>query len=139
MTVTLRIGTQVWPDDPFWVQVHEALQQRAQHHAVHLISVVLETPVNYSDEQLVNYVEEVLAQDLDALIVWNPSEQFIHHILEADLPVVYLTKTAIRHPRLGSPSGLYTIAQHIGEYLANCLSGQGNILAIEGLTGMVTK
>ncbi|MEM8532071.1 MAG: ATP-binding protein [Chloroflexota bacterium] len=136
MTPTLRIGTQVWPDDPFWVQVHEALQQRAQHHAVQLISVVLATPATYSEEQLINYAEEVLAQDLDALIVWNPAEQFIHHILEADLPVVYLTETAIRHPRLVSPLGLYAIAQQVSEYLVEHLSDQNTILAIGGLTGI---
>jgi signal transduction histidine kinase/ABC-type sugar transport system substrate-binding protein/AraC-like DNA-binding protein len=131
----VRIGTQVWPDDPFWVQVREAIRQRAQQLAVDLVAIVIENLTMRSDEELVSLVEEVLAQDLDALIGWNLSERFARRLLELGLPIVYLNETDLRHPGLVSPLGLYTIATQIGDYLAEQLSGRGIVLAVGGMTG----
>src|SRR5262245_45872640 len=105
-----RIGTQIWPDDPFWVQVLEAIRQYAQQRAVDLVTVVTESADSASAEELVGLAEEVLAQDLDALIGWNLSERFANHILASGLSIVHLNELDLRHPRLVSPLGLYTIA-----------------------------
>jgi signal transduction histidine kinase/AraC-like DNA-binding protein/DNA-binding response OmpR family regulator len=131
----VRIGTQVWPDDPFWVQVQEAIWQRAQQLAVDLVAIVIENLNMRSDEELVSLVEEVLAQDLDALIGWNLSEPLTHRLLEMGLPIVHLSETALRHPRLVSPLGLYTIANDIGAYLVERLSRHGTVVSIGGAPG----
>jgi hypothetical protein len=104
-----RIGTQIWPNDPFWVQVQEAIQQGAQQHAVELVALVIDNPDQPSDEELGRMVEELLAQDLDALIGWNLSKRLAQHILDSGLAIVDLTETDFRHPRLASPLGLYLL------------------------------
>ena len=114
-----RIGTQVWPADPFWVQVQAAIEQRAEQLLVELVPIAVENPAISSDEEFVRLVEEVLAQDLDALIGWNLSNRFARRILESGLTIVDLTETDLRHSRLISPLGLYAIARQIGAYLAD--------------------
>jgi signal transduction histidine kinase/AraC-like DNA-binding protein/ABC-type sugar transport system substrate-binding protein len=130
-----RIGTQIWPNDPFWVQVQEAIQQGAQQHAVELVALVIENPDQPSDEELVRLVEEILAQDLDVLIGWNLSSRLARRILDSGLAIVDLTETDFRHSRLVSPLGLYAIARQLGAYLAERLSQQGTVVSVGGAPG----
>src|SRR5262245_6299018 len=130
-----RIGTQVWPADPFWVQVQAAIEQRAEELAVELVPIVVENPAMSSDEEIERLVEEVLAQDLDALIGWNLSNRLARRILESGLAIVDLTETDLRHSRLVSPLGLYAIARQIGAYLADRLSNQGTVVSVGGAPG----
>ena len=132
MPYALRIGTQIWPDDPFWVQVQEAIRQRAGQLAVDLVSIVIENLEMRSEEEQVTSAEELLAQDLDALIGWNLPEHFARQLLDSGLSIVHLTETDMRHPQLVSPRGLYTIATDIGAYIAERLSGRGTVVSVGG-------
>jgi signal transduction histidine kinase/ABC-type sugar transport system substrate-binding protein/AraC-like DNA-binding protein len=130
-----RIGMQVWPADPFWVQVQAAIEQRAEQLAVELVALVIANSDQPSDEELMRLVEEVLAQDLDALIGWNLSNRFAQRILDSGLAIVDLTETDLRHARLVSPLGLYAIARQVGAYLAERLSEHGTVVSVGGAPG----
>jgi signal transduction histidine kinase/AraC-like DNA-binding protein/ActR/RegA family two-component response regulator len=132
---TPRIGIQIWPDDPFWVQVQEAIQQHAQERAAELVTLLIENLDQPSDEEIIALTEEVLAQDLDALIGWNLSERFAARLLEAGLPIVCLTETDLRHTRLVSPLGLYAIARQLGAFLAEQLPADARVASIGGAPG----
>ncbi|MFL5807015.1 MAG: ATP-binding protein, partial [Roseiflexaceae bacterium] len=60
-------------------------------------------------------------------------DSLVYQILEAGVPVIHLTETDVRHPLFVSAYGFYEIAQSVGVYLAEQLSGRGNVLAIGGL------
>ncbi len=81
MPHTLGIGTHIWPDDPFWVQVREAIEQRTQQHSVALVPIIAETLDRRSDEEQMRFAEEELAQDLDAPVSWDMSERCRRRIL----------------------------------------------------------
>ncbi|HIQ04288.1 MAG TPA: response regulator, partial [Anaerolineae bacterium] len=74
-----------------------------------------------------------MAQELDALIGWNLSEDIACYILESGMPIIYLSETGVRHPRCVSPRGLYDVARILGEYVVERLTGQGNVLIVGGL------
>ncbi|MCG8349578.1 MAG: substrate-binding domain-containing protein [Chloroflexales bacterium] len=136
MSRTLRIGIHIWPEDPFWVQVREAIRQRAQQRAVDFVSITVNTIDAHSDEEQISFAEEVLAQNLDCLISWRLFERTASRILEADLPVVHLSETTLRHPRSVAPLGLYNVAVMLGEYLVERLKGPGTVLAVGGPAGV---
>ncbi|MDP9311486.1 MAG: ATP-binding protein [Chloroflexota bacterium] len=133
MSRILRVGTTIWPDDPFWVQVREAIEQEAQQRSVELVSIFRENAHLRSDEEELSFAEEVLAQGLDALIGWDLYERQAGHLLEAGLPIIFLSETHLRHPRLVSPVGLHSIGVFGGTYLAEQLDHRGRVLAVGGL------
>ena len=135
MSHTLRIGAQIWPDDPFWVQVREAIRQRALRLGVELVSIDAENLDRLSVEEQVSFVEEFLALDLDALIGWSLDDTLAYRALDAGLAVVHLGESDVRHPRFVSPLGLYDIARSLGAFLAHRLAGSGAVLAVGGLQG----
>jgi signal transduction histidine kinase/AraC-like DNA-binding protein/ABC-type sugar transport system substrate-binding protein len=135
MPQTFRIGSQIGPYDPFWVQVREAVNQRAQQLCLELVPIeIAGRPDALPAEEQIGVVEEFLAQELDALICWNFPERVIYQILNGGLPVVYLSETDIRHPLLVSPQGLYEAGRMIGDYFAAHLRGHGQVLCIGGLS-----
>jgi len=135
MAHTLRIGSQIGPADPFWVQVREAVYQKAQQLAINLIPIeIADRPEILSREEQASLVEELLAQELDALICWNLSDSLIYHILDCGLPIIYLAEREFRHALFVSPIGLYDTGQIVGTYFAEKLAGQGRVLCIGGLT-----
>lgn len=72
---TLRIGTQIGPFDPFWVQVREAVYQNAQRFGVEMVSIELpEYPAILAREEQASLLEEFLTQELDVLIALNLSD-----------------------------------------------------------------
>jgi signal transduction histidine kinase/AraC-like DNA-binding protein/ABC-type sugar transport system substrate-binding protein/DNA-binding response OmpR family regulator len=135
MTHTLRIGSQIGPADPFWVQVREAVYQKAQQLAINLIPIEMaDRPELLSREEQASLVEELLAQELDALICWNLSDSLIYHILDCDLPIIYLAERELQHSLFVSPIGLYDTGQIVGAYFAEQLGGRGRVLCIGGLS-----
>src|SRR6185436_17094093 len=135
MAHTFRIGSQIGPADPFWVQVREAVYQKAQQLAINLIPIeIADRPETLSPEEQASLVEELLAQELDALICWNLSDSLIQHILDCSLPIIYLAEREIQHPQFVSPLGLYDTGHIVGTYFAEKLAGQGRVLSIGGLT-----
>jgi hypothetical protein len=60
------------PYDPFWVQVREAVHQRAGQWDLKLIPIEIEgRPHKLRVEEQSSVLEELLAQQLDALICWS--------------------------------------------------------------------
>jgi signal transduction histidine kinase/ABC-type sugar transport system substrate-binding protein/AraC-like DNA-binding protein/ActR/RegA family two-component response regulator len=135
MSQVFRIGSQIGPYDPFWVQVREAVNQKVQQLGLELIPIEIDgRPDALPAEEQIGVVEELLAQELDALICWSFPEGMIYQILNGGLPVVYLSEAEIRHPRFVSPRGFYEAGQMIGDYFAEHLEGRGHVLCIGGLS-----
>jgi len=134
MSHRLRIGSQIGAYDPFWVQVREAVHQQAQQFGVNLIPIeIADQPTLLTPEEQASLVEELLAEDLGALICWNLPPDMIQHLLDLGLPVIYLSESWIRHPLFVSPKGLDHAARMVGEYFAEKLNGHGQVLCVGGL------
>src|SRR5688572_23050759 len=131
---TLRIGSQIGSYDPFWVQVRESVYQKAQQLNVNLIPIeITEEVEKLSLQEQASLLDELLAEDLGALISWNLPDDMIRRLLDLGLPVIYLCESGIRHPLFVSPGGLYQAACMAGEYCAGKLKGHGQILGVGGL------
>jgi signal transduction histidine kinase/AraC-like DNA-binding protein/ABC-type sugar transport system substrate-binding protein len=129
-----RIGLFFGPSmDPFWVQVLEAIYQKAQDLGLNLIAIDSDLPRLPSGEEETALYEELLAQDLDVVIGWGFPEDLARRVLASGVPIVHLNETEIRHPLSVSPEGLYEIARLIGAFLVEKLRGKGNFLAVGGL------
>jgi len=133
---TIRIGSQILPHDPFWVQVREAAEQRARELDVTLVPLATDL-FPLSGEVQVRLIEEFLARELDALIISNISDPLALHILESGLPLIAHTEREITHPLLISPVGLYDAAQLAGQFLAKQLLAHGRVLLVGGIAESV--
>ena len=103
MSHRLRIGSRIGSADPFWVQVREAVYQKAQQFAIDLVPIDIGHSSRFSMEEHAELVDELLAQDLDALISTYLPDDLAYRILDFGLPIVHLTETDIRHPLFVSP------------------------------------
>jgi signal transduction histidine kinase/AraC-like DNA-binding protein/ABC-type sugar transport system substrate-binding protein len=130
-----RIGTQIWPDDPFWVQVREAIQQYAQQLGVELVAIDSENLERLTLADQERLVEELLTFDLDALLGWSIDDALVFRALDAGLPVVHLGESAVRHPRFASPLGLHDSAVLLGQFLVEQLRSAGQVLVVGGQQG----
>src|SRR5262245_35947042 len=131
---TPRIGMFLGPNiDPFWVQVLEAIYQKAQVLGLDLIAIDSDLPPLPSGEEETTLYEEILAQDLDVVIGWGFPADLARRVLASGVPIVYLNETDSRHPLAVSPTGLYEVARLIGAFLVEKLNGRGNVLAVGGL------
>jgi signal transduction histidine kinase/ABC-type sugar transport system substrate-binding protein/AraC-like DNA-binding protein/CheY-like chemotaxis protein len=130
---TLRIGARIGSADPFWVQTREAIYQHAQHLGIDLVPIDFGRTWELTAEEQIGLVEELLAQELNALICAYLPDSLAYQILERGVPVIHLTETDVRHPQFVSAYGFYDIARSVGVYLAEQLAGRGNMLIIGGL------
>ncbi|MGD0878299.1 MAG: ATP-binding protein [Anaerolineales bacterium] len=134
MDQILRIGSQIGSYDPFWVQVREAVYRKAQELNADLIPInITEQPATLSPDEQASLVDELLAEDLMALICWNLPADMIHRLLDLGMPAIYLSESQIRHPLFVSPRGLDQAARIVGEYFAEKLNGHGQVLCVGGL------
>lgn len=134
MSHQVRIGSQIEPGDPFWVQVREAVSRQAQQMAVDLVPLELSRhPFSLSNDERAALLEEVLAQDLHALIVQSLPPDLLHSLLQAGLAIVGLDETPLDHPLFASICGLYDAGVMIGTFLAQQLGGRGRVLSVGGL------
>ena len=132
MSTRCRIGLSTRPGDPFWVQVFEAIYRTAHELGVEVVPLHFETPGPHSDEAQKTVVEEVLAQELAALVTYNLRPDFLSHFLTCSIPIVNLNETDVRHPLLVSPQGLYDSGKMIGAYLAQRMAQGGEVLIVGG-------
>ena len=128
-TNTVRVGFGLRPGDPFWVQVRESVQQRAQELDLTLVPVTL-PEFTYADDSIIDAIEELKAQEVGALIMHVLPEQFLLAILNEGLPVVCSEDTMLTHPLLVSVHGLAQAAIMAAEYLARELNGRGHVLMV---------
>src|SRR5262245_54996290 len=132
MSRTIRIGIQIGHEEPFWVQVHEVIWQRAQMLGVELIEIATEESDPLSLGVQAEVVEDLIVQELDALIcnVYPPT--LLTRILDNGIPIVYVAEIPLRHRRLISRLGLYDAAYMLGTFLHEQLAGYGTLLVIGG-------
>src|SRR5262245_1425563 len=130
---TLRIGARIGSADPFWVQTREAVYQHAQQLGIDLVPIDFGRTWELTAEEQIGLVEELLAQELNALICAYLPDSLAYQILDRGVPVIHLTETDVRHPRFVSAYGFYDIAQSSGAYLAEQIAGRGNVLVVGGL------
>lgn len=132
MVPAYRIGLQLASGDPFWVLVREAVYQRAVQRNVLLIALDSDlTPL--APEARVAILEELLAQNLDALIVGAVDHELANLILDAGVPLLIATEIDLHHPRATSPRSLYEVAAMGAAYLASRLDERGHVLIVGGL------
>ena len=130
----VNIGLYVGGTDPFWVQVQEAIYQRAEHLGLDLVPIAPSTYfLTQSTDEHLGLIEELLAQELTAQIGWPLPEHLAHELLDAGLPIIHLSETEIEHRRSVSPLGLYDAGYMLGEYTARRLDGRGLVLVVGGL------
>jgi len=121
-------------NDPFWLQVKDAVYQTARRLGIQLVPIDSSVPGDAQGPAAqLAVVEELLALELHAVVNWGWPEQLALPILEAGLPIVHLSETAISHPLAVSPLGLYDVASLAAGHLAAHLGGQGHVLVIGGL------
>lgn len=130
----LRIGIQVAPGDPFWVQVRESLFQQMQRLGPQWVPIEVGTSFrDILELDPISITEEILAQDLDALISNGLSKITIDQLLGSGLPIVLLSETSIQHPLLTSLYGLYECGRMAGDFIAKALGGHGFTLCVSAL------
>jgi signal transduction histidine kinase/ABC-type sugar transport system substrate-binding protein/AraC-like DNA-binding protein len=130
MAATARIGVQVPPADPFWVQMREGIVQQAQLMGLDLVSVDLDAAEAYSADQELAALELILAQELDALVSHLFPTSLLRRLLQRGLPVIYLNEHQLRHPRFVTTVGLYEAAEIGAGHLAERLGGRGELLLV---------
>jgi len=133
-TGNVRIGAFISPNDPFWVQVQEAVYQQIHRLGDQLVPFDLaDSPHSVLTLDPDSLVEELLAQELDALVCINLPEGAPYPLLERGLPLIYLGETGMRHPLLVSPRGLYEAAFMAGTFIAEKLGGRGRTIYVSGM------
>src|SRR5262245_16548333 len=90
MSKYIRIGIGMWPDDPFWVQVIDAIHQRSAEHSVELIPITRSNfyPCLTNDEQKA-LLEDIISQELDGIIGWCFPESLAETVLDMGVPIVH--------------------------------------------------
>jgi signal transduction histidine kinase/AraC-like DNA-binding protein/ABC-type sugar transport system substrate-binding protein len=132
MSRTFRIGVQIGVEDPFWVQVREAVYERALQRAVDVFPLDIDSPYSLPSDEHLSLIEELQAQEIDALVCLDWPETLAERTLQLGIPIIHLTESALRHPRFVSPLGLFDIARDIGLFLAQQLAGRGRVLVVGG-------
>ncbi len=134
MSRTFRFAAQFDVADPFWVLVREATYQRARQREIDIVPIDTDSPSLFtlSNDEQISLIEELLVQEIDALICQGWPDPLMARLLELNIPVINLTECELRHPLFVSPRGLYDIARDIGEFIAQRLNGQGRVLVVGG-------
>jgi signal transduction histidine kinase/AraC-like DNA-binding protein len=130
MATIVRLGVQVPPADPFWVQMREAIVQYAQAMRIDVISFDLETLALENIEQETTALELIQALELDTIISHLLPASLLRRVLKADIPVIYLNEHSLRHPRFVTTVGLHESARIAVRYLAEQLQYHGNALLV---------
>ncbi len=134
MSHDLVVGLSDPGNDPFWLQVKDAIYQKAKHLPIQLVPISSSLPAAAQGmaAQLA-VVEELLALELHAVVNWAWPEQLALPVLEAGLPIIHLSETEICHPLAVSPLGLHDAAYLAASHLAERLYGRGQVLVIGGM------
>ncbi len=130
----VRIGAAIGPHDAYWVQLRETVFQRIEQLGASLV------PLEISDSNETLYsldptslAEELLSQDLDAMVCQTLPLGTIYQLVYNGLPVVFLGESQLQHRLFCSPQGLYQAGQVAAEYIAEKLKGKGRVLCVGGL------
>lgn len=139
MAQTFRFGFQITSNDVFWVLVGTAIENSAHRLGVHLVALDIDPVEPHRD--YTPLLEELQAQEINALIVWQLPQSLTELILARNIPIILLDEWGCakqqdcHHSGLIAPFGLYEVARLMTDYLVKQLAGRGTLLAIGGLTG----
>src|SRR4051794_40351993 len=131
MRHTPRIGLQIGPGDPFWVQVREVIWQQAQRLPVEIVEVDIPDLGPFPLDVQAEVIEDLRVQELDSMIGNSLPPYLVTAIPDHGIPIIYLPETALRHPRLVSRLGLYDAAHLLGTVLTQQRAG-GPLLLVSG-------
>src|SRR5258708_17766767 len=160
MSQPLRIGLNLFSNDPFWIEANEAVYQRSQQLGIELVpiyasyllpqlsdqggttpldAVLRQDParsrITAGSEQERGLIEELLKLKVGAIIGWEYPDPITSHVLDAGIPIIAQgSEILLHHPLLVRRQGLYSPAHLLGTYLAEQLNGRGHILVAGGLT-----
>src|SRR5512141_427364 len=98
MAGKMGVGIQIASTDPFWVTLREAAFARAFQLGLRVFALDLDLVPLEGDEQ-VGLLEELLAQELDALVLQSITPGLARPILEAGLPLILAAEIDLHHPR----------------------------------------
>ena len=132
MSRTPRIGIQIEHSEPYWVQVREAIRQQGRSRAAETVEIVIPENQLLSTDEQIEVVEDLIVQDLDAIICNTFPKELISRLLERGLPVVYVPECDLRHPRFSSRTGLYEAAHLLGSFLGARLPDGAQLLVVGG-------
>lgn len=130
MKDTIRVGSRVQPSDPFWVSVRETLRQRSQELGVVLVEVNLPLETVTGEAQL-SLLDDLLAQELDALISPRLPEALARRLVSMGLPLIYTDETEYTCSGVISPRGLDAAATTAAGFLLEQIEG-GTVVMIGG-------
>ena len=119
-------------NDPYWGQVLEGMYQSAQKLGVNLVDLYENLPYTPSADEETALLDELLAQNIDLLIDWGMPNNVTMALLDAGMTLVNLAETNFTHPRSISPIGLYDAARMAGQYIAQSIDYQGNVMVVGG-------
>lgn len=130
----IRIGAAIGPHDPYWVQVRETVYNRIEQ----LGGTLVPLEISDSNEALfsldsASLAEEVLAQELDAVVCQTLPLGTIYQLVYNNLPVIFLGESQLQHRLFCSPRGLYEAGQMAARYIVDKLGKRGRILCVGGL------
>jgi signal transduction histidine kinase/ABC-type sugar transport system substrate-binding protein/AraC-like DNA-binding protein len=128
-----RIGIQIGPDDPFWVQVREVIWQRAQACSIELVEIAIHEAHRLTRDEQIEAVEDLVVQEIDALILNTYPAELLVNILDRGIPIIYVSEIVLRHPRFTSRLGLYDAGLMLGRFAHERLAGRGTLLIVGGL------
>lgn len=140
MPRNLRLGVQMIPDDPFWVSANLTIEQKARQLGVDLIPLDIDNveiePLDYTA-----IVEDLLSQEIDALIILEIPKPLFERIREKKIPIILLAEQVgcheqnctFDHFQTVAPFGLYQITQMLANYVMERLQGCGTVLIIGGM------
>ncbi len=131
MKETIRIGSRVQPTDPYWVLVRENMRQRVQEMSVVLVNVNLPLERVTGEAQL-SLLDDLLAQELDALITPRLPEALAQRIVGAGLPLVFTDEMEYTGPGITSPRGLGDAATTAAHCLLKRINYCGTVVMIGG-------
>jgi signal transduction histidine kinase/AraC-like DNA-binding protein/DNA-binding LacI/PurR family transcriptional regulator len=129
----LRIGVEIGPYDPFWVEAREVVVRRLAEYGVTVInSEIAESNNTFHEMDPSSLADELLALELNALISINLPTGVTYTLLESGLPVISCSEGDVRHDFYTRPVGLYNAAMMAANYLVRRMSGFGRVLMLGG-------
>lgn len=132
MAHTPRIGVQLGHSEPYWVQVREAIRQQARSRSAEIVEISIPEHHLLSVDEQIEVVEDLLVQDLDAVICNTYLRALLLRLLEGGFSIVCVPEHSLRHPRFTSLTGLYDAAYLLGAYLEPQLSDDAQVIIVGG-------
>ena len=107
------------------------MRQRVQELGVFLVNVNLPLESVTGEAQL-SLLDDLLAQELDALITPRVPEALAHRLVAAGLPLIFTDEMDYTSPGMTSPRGLGDAAVTAAQFLVDKINHQGTIAMIGG-------